>query len=36
MRFGLDASYHYLQTKGDFGENLTAFTIGTHVLFGSR
>jgi len=36
MRLGLDASYHYLQSNGDFGENLSALTIGTHLLFGSR
>lgn len=36
MKFGLDASYHYLQSRGDLRVNLTMFTIGAHVLFGSR
>ena len=35
MRFGLDASYHFLPEQ-TLRTNVTAFTIGVHMLFGSR
>ena len=35
-KLGLDASYHFLNSKNDFRTNFTAFTIGTHLLFGRR
>jgi len=34
--FGIAAAYHHIPTEDDFGANFTAFTVGVHVLFGTR
>ena len=36
MRFGLHATYHYMQTRDESGGHFTFFAIGAHVLFGTR
>ena len=36
MRFGLHATYHYMQTKDESGAHFSFFAIGAHALFGTR